>query len=98
MRNTIRVSLSAARIESVNTHINSFLSVMREMMNYRREQVMTSSGDYNEDEKLNRQIVDPGIDVRVRPSYIRVELPESIEDNGARPGGISVSRGQYAAQ
>lgn len=55
VRNTIRVSLGAARIETMNTDVNAFLSVMREMMNYREEQVMTSSGDYNEDEKLNRR-------------------------------------------
>lgn len=84
VRNTIRVSLGAARIETMNTDVNAFLSVMREMMNYREEQVMTSSGDYNEDEKLNRQVVDPGIDIRVRPSHIRVELPESIEPGGTR--------------
>lgn len=84
IRNTIRVSLSAARIDSINTDVNAFLSVMREMMNYRQEQVMTSSSDYNEDEQLNRQVVDPAIDVRVRPSHIRVELPESIEQDGTR--------------
>lgn len=84
IRNTIRVSLSAARIDSINTDVNAFLSVMREMMNYRQEQVMTSSSDYNEDEQLNRQVVDPAIDVRVRPSHIRVELPESIEPDGTR--------------
>ena len=84
IRNTIRLSLSAARIDSINTDVNAFLSVMREMMNYRQEQVMTSSSDYNEDEQLNRQVVDPAIDVRVRPSHIRVELPESIEPDGTR--------------
>lgn len=84
VRNTIRVSLSAARIDSMNTDVNAFLSAMREMLNYRQDQVMTSSGEYNEDEKLNRQVVDPSIDVRVRPSHIRLELPESIDAGGAR--------------
>jgi conjugal transfer ATP-binding protein TraC len=36
-----------------------------------------SSGDYNEDEKLNRQVVDPGIDLKVHPSHIRMALPET---------------------
>ncbi|WP_312775339.1 conjugative transfer relaxase/helicase TraI domain-containing protein [Atlantibacter hermannii] len=84
IRNTIRVSLGAARIDCMNTDVNAFLSVMRELMNYRHEQVMMSSGDYNEDEKLNRQVVDPAIDLRVSPSHIRVELPESIDANGTR--------------
>lgn len=84
VRNTIRVSLSAARIDSMNTDVNAFLSAMREMLNYRHDQVMTSSGEYNEDEKLNRQVVDPSIDVRVRPSHIRLELPESIDAGGTR--------------
>ncbi|MFZ3621758.1 type IV secretion system protein TraC [Leclercia barmai] len=84
VRNTIRVSLSAARIDSINTDVNAFLSAMREMLNYRQDQVMTSSGEYNEDEKLNRQVVDPSIDVRVRPSHIRLELPESIDAGGTR--------------
>jgi conjugal transfer ATP-binding protein TraC len=65
IRNTIRVSLGAARIDSMNIDVNGFLSAVREQMNYRQEQVLTSSGDYNEDEKLNRQVVDPGIDLKV---------------------------------
>jgi len=84
VRNTIRVSLGAARIDCINTNVNAFLSQMRELMNYRHEQVMMSSDDYNEDEKLNRQVVDRAIDLSVHPSHIRVELPESIEPNGTR--------------
>lgn len=84
IRNTIRVSLGAARIDCINTNVNAFLSQMRELMNYRHEQVMMSSDDYNEDEKLNRQVVDRAIDMSVHPSHIRVELPESIESNGTR--------------
>jgi conjugal transfer ATP-binding protein TraC len=48
----------------MNTDVNAFLSAVREQMNYRQEQVLTSSGDYNEDEKLNRQVVDPGLTLR----------------------------------
>ncbi len=81
VRNTIRVSLDAARIETVNTGVNEFLSVMRELTNYRHAQVMPASPEYNEDELLNRQIVDQGIDVNVRPSYIRLELPEEAGHN-----------------
>lgn len=79
LRNTIRVSLGAARIDSINTDVNGFLSVMREMVNYRHEQVMTSPGDYNEDELLNRQVVDPSIDFEVHPSHLRIELPEKLK-------------------
>lgn len=82
IRNTIRVSLSAARIDSIKTDINDFLSVMRELMNYRQGQVMQSPGDYNEHEELNRQIVDPSVDVRVSPSYIRLALPETPDHRG----------------
>lgn len=84
IRNTIRVSLEAAHIESINTGVNEFLSVMRELINYRGTQVMPSSGDYNEEEKLNRQVVDPGIDLKVRPNHIRLALPPeaSSENNG----------------
>jgi conjugal transfer ATP-binding protein TraC len=84
IRNTIRVSLGAARIDSMNTDVNAFLSAVREQMNYRQEQVLMSSGDYNEDEKLNRQVVDPGIDLKVHPSHIRMALPESIDTRGTR--------------
>jgi conjugal transfer ATP-binding protein TraC len=84
IRNTIRVSLGAARIDSMNTDVNAFLSAVREQMNYRQEQVLTSSGDYNEDEKLNRQVVDPGIDLKVHPSHIRMALPETIDARGTR--------------
>ncbi|WP_317474491.1 TraC family protein, partial [Cronobacter sakazakii] len=84
IRNTIRVSLEAARIDSINTGVNEFLSVMRELINYRGEQVMPSSRSYNEDEHLNRQVVDPGIDLKVRPNHIRLALPPEAgsENNG----------------
>lgn len=83
IRNTIRVSLGAARIDSINTDVNAFLSAVREQMNYRQEQVLMSSGDYNEDEKLNRQVVDPGIDLKVHPSHIqaiRDAIDASLKD------------------
>jgi conjugal transfer ATP-binding protein TraC len=78
----------------MNTDVNAFLSAVREQMNYRQEQVLTSSGDYNEDEKLNRQVVDPGIDLKVHPSHIRMELPEP-STRGTR--GIGMSHHQHAA-
>ncbi|WP_313107976.1 MULTISPECIES: type IV secretion system protein TraC [Pseudescherichia] len=81
IRNTIRVSLDAARIETMNTDINAFLSVMRELTNYRHDQVMPSSPDYNEDELINHQMVDQGIDINVRPTHIRLALPEGVGQN-----------------
>ncbi|WOZ79941.1 type IV secretion system protein TraC [Kosakonia sacchari] len=77
MRDTIRVSLDAAHIETVNTGPNAFLSVMRELINFRHDQVKPASRDWNEMEYLNRQAVDQGIDIQVRPSHIRLELPEN---------------------
>ncbi len=56
LRSTIKVSLEAARIETKNCTVNDFLSVMRELTNYREEQVMSSSNNYNEFEELHRQI------------------------------------------
>lgn len=65
---------------------------MRELMNYRHEQVMMSPGDYNEDELLNRQVVDPAIDLSVHPSHIRIELPEKSKQTGhdfrLQPAGL----------
>ena len=84
IRNTIRVSLGAARIDSMNIDVHAFLSAVREVMNYRQEQVLMSSGDYSEDERLNRQVVDPGIDLKVHPSHIRMVLPETIDARGTR--------------
>lgn len=79
MRNTIKVSLESARIETKNCTVNDFLSVMRELTNFREEQVMPSSNSYNELEELHRQIPDPSIDVKVRPNHVRLELPECID-------------------
>lgn len=84
IRNTIRVSLDAARIDSLNISARAFLSVMRELLNYRSGQVMPASDDWNGVEHLNRQAVDQGIDIRVRPSHIRVELPESVTEKPYR--------------
>ncbi|UXY13572.1 type IV secretion system protein TraC (plasmid) [Kosakonia sp. ML.JS2a] len=80
IRNTIRVSLEAARIDSINTTANAFLSLMRELVNYRTAQVMPASNEWNDTEQLNQQVVDQGIDIKVCPSYIRVELPESVTE------------------
>lgn len=79
LRSTIKVSLDAARIETKNSSVNDFLSIMRELTNYRQEQVMPASDSYNPLEELHRQIPDPGIDVKVRPNHIRLELPECID-------------------
>ncbi|MDD7997488.1 type IV secretion system protein TraC [Kosakonia radicincitans] len=78
IRNTIRVSLEAARIDSINTSASDFLSLMRELVNYRSAQVMPASTEWNSVEELNRQVVDQGIDIKVRPSHIRLELPENV--------------------
>lgn len=79
LRSTIKVSLEAARIETKNCTVNDFLSVMRELTNYREEQVMSSSNSYNEFEELHRQIPDHSIDVKVRPNHVRIELPEYVD-------------------
>lgn len=91
LRNTIRVSLEAARIETKNSTVGDFLSVMRELTNYREEQVMSSSNSYNELEEINRQIPDPGIDVKVRPNHVRVELPEYMDGTHASSKRIPAS-------
>ncbi|MDU4242121.1 MAG: type IV secretion system protein TraC [Bifidobacterium longum] len=78
IRNTIRISLSAARIDAINTTANAFLSLMRELVNFRAEQVTPGSDEWNEVEELNHQVVDPGIDISVTPSYIRLGLPETV--------------------
>ncbi|HED1421623.1 TPA: type IV secretion system protein TraC [Kluyvera georgiana] len=91
LRNTIKVSLESARIETKNCTVNDFLSVMRELTNFREEQVMPSSNNYNELEELHRQIPDPGIDVKVRPNHVRVELPEYIDGNQAESKRIPAS-------
>ncbi|EJG2388493.1 type IV secretion system protein TraC [Kluyvera ascorbata] len=91
LRNTIKVSLDAARIETKNCSVSDFLSVMRELTNYRQEQVMPSSNDYNELEELNRQIPDLGIDLKVRPNHVRIELPEYIDGNDAESKRIPAS-------
>jgi conjugal transfer ATP-binding protein TraC len=85
LRNTIRVSLEAARIETKNSTVGDFLSVMRELTNYREEQVMSSINNYNELEEINRQVPDPGIDLEVRPNHVRVTLPEYLD--GTHAGG-----------
>lgn len=91
LRNTIRVSLEAARIETKTSTIGDFLSVMRELTNYREEQVMPASKGYNELEEINRQIPDPGIDVKVRPNHVRLELPEYMDGTHAESKRIAAS-------
>lgn len=84
IRNTIRVSLEAARIDSVNTTANDFLSLMRELVNYRSGQVMPAGDEWNTEEEMNRQVVDQGIDIKVRPSHISLALPDTIIEKQMR--------------
>lgn len=91
LRSTIKVSLESARIETKNCTVNDFLSVMRELTNFREEQVMSSSNNYNELEELHRQIPDLGIDLKVRPNYVRVALPEYLDGVNAKSKRIPAS-------
>lgn len=92
IRNTIRVSMEAARIETMNTSANAFLSVMRELTNYRHTQVTTASGDWNKEELLNRQVVDQGIDLKVTPSHIQLSLPEGVNTDTGKHVPASACR------
>ncbi|MEA9392695.1 type IV secretion system protein TraC [Acerihabitans sp. TG2] len=80
LRETLRVSLMAAHMETRRVGVSEFLSVMREQLNYRPGQVTRSADHWNPDQELHRQCVDHSTEMEVRPGYLRVTTARQPED------------------
>ncbi|PKE27608.1 type IV secretion system protein TraC [Rahnella sp. AA] len=80
LRETLRVSLMAAHMETRRVGANEFLSVMREQLNYRPGQVTRSPDHWNPDQELHRQCVDHSTEMEVRPGYLRLTTARQPED------------------
>ncbi|MCT6592986.1 type IV secretion system protein TraC [Pantoea dispersa] len=80
LRETVRVSLLAAKMDSLRVGPEAFLSVVREQLNYRQGQVVSSSRHWNGDQELHRQCVDPSTELEVHPGYLRLTTARQRED------------------
>ncbi|WP_037430015.1 type IV secretion system protein TraC [Serratia plymuthica] len=80
LRHTIRVSLENAKIDTASVDVHDFLSIMREMTNFRQGQVTRSRGDYNEYETINRQLPEHSFELEVKPGYLRQSVDNTGED------------------
>ncbi len=80
LRETLRISLQAAHIESKPVGPEEYLSVMREQLNYRPGQVTASDSHWNTEQELHRQSVDHSTELEVHPGYLRMTTARQPED------------------
>lgn len=80
LRDSLRVSMLAAHMETRRVNVTEFLSVIREQINYRSGQVTQSSNHWNPDQELHRQCVDHSTEMEVHPGYLRVTTARQPED------------------
>lgn len=80
LRDSLRVSMMAAQMETRRVNVSEFLSVIREQINYRSGQVTKSSDHWNPDQELHRQCVDHSTEMEVNPGYLRVTTSRQPED------------------
>jgi len=86
LRETLRISLQAAHMESKPVGPEEFLSVMREQLNYRPGQVTASDSHWNTEQELHRQSVDHSTELEVHPGYLRMTTARQPEDRKLSEG------------
>ena len=72
LRQTLKVSFDAAKLETKNVTINKFLEVIREITNYSDDQIYKSSDEYNIHEEINKQCVDVGYELEVKRTHLKL--------------------------
>lgn len=87
LRETIRVSLMAASMDTRRVGPTEFLSVIREQLNYRPGQVSAASEHWNPEQELHRQCVDTSTEMEVHPDHLKLT---TARQNGDR--AVSDSR------
>ena len=87
LRETIRVSLMAASMDTRRVGPTEFLSVIREQLNYRPGQVSAGSEHWNPEQELHRQCVDTSTEMEVHPDHLKLT---TARQNGDR--AVSDSR------
>ncbi|WP_455865484.1 type IV secretion system protein TraC [Pantoea agglomerans] len=80
LRETLRVSLMAAHMETRRVGVPEFLAVMREQLNYRPGQVTRSDDHWNTEQELHRQCIDHSTEMEVHPGYLRLTTARQQED------------------
>ena len=87
VRETLRVSMLAAHMDTRRVGPTEFLSVIREQLNYRPGQVSTASEHWNPEQELHRQCVDTSTEMEVHPDHLKLT---TARQNGDR--AVSDSR------
>jgi conjugal transfer ATP-binding protein TraC len=72
IRETLRVSMMAAHMDTRRVGAAEFLTVLREQINYRPGQVNAGDENWNPDQELHRQCVDHSTEMEVHPGYLRL--------------------------
>ncbi|WNJ82275.1 type IV secretion system protein TraC (plasmid) [Cedecea neteri] len=80
IRETLRVSMMAAHMETRRVGPAEFLTVMREQLNYRPGQVNIGSEYWNDEQELHRQCVDHSTEMEVHPGYLRLTTARQQDD------------------
>ncbi|WP_336794859.1 type IV secretion system protein TraC [Pantoea anthophila] len=72
VRETLRVSMLAAHMDTRRVGPTEFLSVIREQLNYRPGQVSAGSEHWNPEQELHRQCVDTSTEMEVHPDHLKL--------------------------
>lgn len=89
LRETVRVSLMSASMDTRRVGASEFLSIIREQLNYRPGQVSTASEHWNPEQELHRQCVDTSTEMEVHPDYLRLTTSTKAGDRAVEEGAVS---------
>lgn len=85
IRETLRVSMQAAHMDTLRVTPPEFLTLIREQINYRPGQVNAGAEHWNQEQELHRQCVDHSTEMEVHPGYLRLTTARQPGDR--RVGG-----------
>lgn len=86
IRETLRVSMQAAHMDTRRIGAAEFLTVIREQINYRPGQVNAGTEHWNPEQELHRQCVDHSTEMEVHPGYLRLTTARQPGDRRVGDG------------
>ncbi|MEN4633267.1 TraC family protein, partial [Pantoea agglomerans] len=87
VRETLRVSMLAAHMDTRRVGPTEFLSVIREQLNYRPGQVSVGSEHWNPEQELHRQCVDTSTEMEVHPDHLKLITARQQGDRAVSDSG-----------
>lgn len=97
-RSSFVSAMRSANIQCREVTVNSFLSYIREVSNYRIGQVEPSSEEYDENTDLHRQILERTSELEIYPDFIRVKNSMREQDKILDVKGENINERTVAAR